>query len=279
MSRCALNASNTLNRLLTKNGVTKTVCNMREFLFVKKINIEFGSTIVIITVSSRAVVKELLPLDFLGLRKPSTGGLPPAMVVFEEPVVKVSVRLKGLFSLVVASGNIALLFEVFGTNLGNVHINKVSVVSVHLEELVFRVKSSSLDVVAHVDVLVGKDNVGLVDGVSRGTEISNSLVGFLLVLVNGKEKVLAGDDLIVSLSNEFLLIDLLLEFNLFHFLCHNSVDLGFYFLKMAIVCFVNFHRSKYSFFRADSNHFGLVSGVGIDEHLLFGCFHVRVIND
>jgi len=133
MSRGALNTSNTFNRLLTKDRVTKTVGNVGEFFFVKKINIEFGSTIVVITVSSGAVVEEFLPFDFLGLREPSTGGLPPAMVVFKESVVEVSIRLKSLFGLVVASGYIALLFEVFGTNLGNMHINKVGVVSVHLE--------------------------------------------------------------------------------------------------------------------------------------------------
>jgi len=128
-------------------------------------------------------------------------------------------------------------------------------------------------------VLVGEDYVGFVDRVSRGTKVSNSFVGLLLVLVNGKEEVLAGDYFIVGFSNEFFLVDLLLEFNLFHFLSNNSVDLGFDFLEVAMICFANFHRSKCSLFSADSNHFSLMSSVGIDDYLLFSCFHVRVINN
>jgi hypothetical protein len=112
------------------------------------------------------------------------------MVELEEAVVKMGVLVEGLFGLVVASGDVALGVEVFGADLGDVHINEVSVVAIHLEEFVLSVETIGVNVVADVNVLVGQDVLGLVGWVSGGAHTGDVHVGFFLVLVNSEVEVL-----------------------------------------------------------------------------------------
>ena len=56
-------------------------------------------------------------------------------------------------NLVVLSGNVALLLKVLGTNLGDVHINHVGVMTVEFHHLVW-VLAIDVDVVIWADVLV-----------------------------------------------------------------------------------------------------------------------------
>lgn len=87
MSRCSLNAENALNWLFTENGVAKSISNMGELLFLSPLNIEFGSLIMIVMMSMRAVLKSLFMIDLLSLREPCAGGFSPSVIEIEELVI------------------------------------------------------------------------------------------------------------------------------------------------------------------------------------------------
>jgi hypothetical protein len=66
---------------------------MRELLLLSPFNIELSALIVIIVMSVRTVGKSFLMVNFLGLREPSAGGLPPSVVEIEEHVVKLHISV------------------------------------------------------------------------------------------------------------------------------------------------------------------------------------------
>ena len=91
MSGGALNAKNLLDRLLSQDGISETVGDMRELLLLSPLDIELRALIVIVMVRMWAVGQRLLMVKFLGLREPGTGRLPPSVVKVEEHVVQVLV--------------------------------------------------------------------------------------------------------------------------------------------------------------------------------------------
>lgn len=60
---------------------------MGELLLLSPLDIELGTLIMIVVVSMRAVGQGLLVINFLGLREPGAGRLPPSVVEVEEQVV------------------------------------------------------------------------------------------------------------------------------------------------------------------------------------------------
>ena len=75
------------------------------------------------------------------------------MVVLEEAVVQMSISLHSVLNLIKALWNIAFRVKVFGSNLGNVEVNQVAVVTVQFKELV-ALKTGSIDIVLNVNMLV-----------------------------------------------------------------------------------------------------------------------------
>lgn len=76
------------------------------------------------------------------------------MVVLKELVIEVVLHLVFRVSNLVISGrDVALLFKVLRTNLGDVEVNHVAVVSVDVLELLFS-QFSSVEMVLHGDVLM-----------------------------------------------------------------------------------------------------------------------------
>ncbi len=67
MGRCALKTKYTLNWLFAKDGITKTVSNMWEFLLLSPLNIMLSALIMIVVMGLRSVLKSFLKVDFLSL--------------------------------------------------------------------------------------------------------------------------------------------------------------------------------------------------------------------
>jgi hypothetical protein len=91
MSGGALNAKNLLDRLLSQDGISETVGDMRELLLLSPLDIELRALIVIVMVRMWAVGQRLLMVELLGLREPGAGRLSPSVVKVEEHVVQVLV--------------------------------------------------------------------------------------------------------------------------------------------------------------------------------------------
>ena len=76
------------------------------------------------------------------------------MVVLKELVIEVVLHLVFRVSNLVISGrDVALLFKVLRTNLGDVEVNHVAVVSVDVLELLFS-QFSNVEMLLHGDVLM-----------------------------------------------------------------------------------------------------------------------------
>lgn len=114
--------------------MSKSCCNMREFLVFSPVNISIETFIVVIMGRCRLVLKSLLPSN-LDIQK-LPGGLSPSMVVLKEHVVQVVVTRKASSSLIEVRWDVADLVDDTRSNLCNVHIDKEGIVSVDLEELV-----------------------------------------------------------------------------------------------------------------------------------------------
>jgi hypothetical protein len=148
MSWCSFNANDALNGVLTEHGVAEAGGDVRELLVIAPLNFPLITSVVIVVARSGSVLKSLLEVDLLGLREPRAGGLSPSVVELEVDVVQMSVGALTVSDLVVFGRDVALLVEVLGADLGDVHIDEVVVVAVDLNHLV-------LVVAIHVDVVVG----------------------------------------------------------------------------------------------------------------------------
>ncbi len=126
---------------------------MRELLVISPFNLPFVTSVVIVMSCSSSVLKSLFEVNLLSLREPSASGLSPSMIELKVDVVQMAVRAFTVGDLVVLSGNVALFLKVLGTNLGDVHINHVGVVTVEFHHLVW-VLTIDIDVVIWADVLV-----------------------------------------------------------------------------------------------------------------------------
>lgn len=67
MSRGTLNTDDTLNGLLTKDGVAETVSDVGKLLCIRHLYLPVVSTIMIIVIGNWTILEEFLVPDFLGL--------------------------------------------------------------------------------------------------------------------------------------------------------------------------------------------------------------------
>lgn len=156
VSRSALNTENALNRLLLQNWVAETVGNVGELLIIGPLDVVFGALVVVVVGGRGAVLELLLEVELHGLREPGACGLPPAVVVLEESVVKVGVELLCALNLVETFGHVRHVLEAFGTDLGNVQVHHECIVAVQLPFLVGG-QARCVKVASLGDVLVGQD--------------------------------------------------------------------------------------------------------------------------
>lgn len=80
------------------------------------------------------------------------------MIKLKVDVVQMVVGFLTMGHLIVLRRDIALLLEVLGTHLSDMHVNEVGVVAINLKQL-FLVAAIDVDVVGGADVLVRQDNL------------------------------------------------------------------------------------------------------------------------
>ena len=223
MSRCSFDTENTLDRLFSEDWVSKTGGDVGELLIITPFNFPFVSLIVIVVASGCSALERLLEVDLLGLREPGAGGLSPSVVEIEVDVVKVIVAGLAVGNLIMLGRDIALVDKILRSDLGDVHINKVSVVAVDLHHLIF-VVAVNIDVVIGANVLVRQDDSWLSELVAGGVHVAQMEVALFLVLVDLEEEVLFSDDLVIGALSKLLSRYLVLELNETNFLLDNLVD-------------------------------------------------------
>jgi hypothetical protein len=90
---------------------------------------------VIVVVGLRSVLQSLQVVKLLSLREPGSGGLSPSVVEFKEHVVQMLVLASYRFYLVELRRNVAKFVKVLRSDLADVKINQVAVVTVNLVKL------------------------------------------------------------------------------------------------------------------------------------------------
>jgi len=132
------------------------------------------------------------------------------VVVFEEAIVQVGVEGLSTLDLVETFGDVTLVLEVFGSDLGNVKINQEGVVTVKLP-LFVAFETSGIDEAFRANVLVRDNVLWLSEPIAGGLDIGDRQVTVALSLVNLEEEVLLGDNFVVGSDLKCFLIKLILE--------------------------------------------------------------------
>lgn len=145
------------------------------------------------------------------------------MVELEVDVVQMAMRLLAMGDLIVLGRDVALLIEILGAHLSDVHIDQVGIVAVDFDHLVLIV-AINVDVVRRADMVVWQDNLRVSVLVSRGIHVPDLQILVLFVFVDAEVEVLLRDDLIVGALGKILRVDIVLELNKTDLLVHNSVD-------------------------------------------------------
>ena len=119
------------------------------------------------------------------------------MIVLEEAVVEMNIGFHRQLYLVKALWNITFRVQIFGPNLSDMKVNQVAVVTVKLKQFI-TLKTSCVDIVLDINVLVGQDVVRLSVFVTWSVDVVNFEICALLGLVYGEVKVLTRDNFLVG---------------------------------------------------------------------------------
>ena len=196
---------------------------MRELLVIPPFNFPFVTSIVIIVARCWPIIKHLLVVDFLGLRVPHAIWLPPSVIELKVHVVQMVIDFLLMSNLVQVAWDVALLIKVLGTDLSDVHVNHVSIVTVNLHHLVL-VIAIDIDVVARRNVLMWQDAAWLSELVAGSLHVPDLQVTALLLLIDLEEEVFFSDDLLIGVLRKLLTRDLVLKFNKTNLLLNNFID-------------------------------------------------------
>ena len=196
---------------------------MRELLVIPPFNFPFVTSIVIVVARCWPIIKHLLVVDLLGLRVPHAIWLPPSVIELKVHVVQMVIDFLLMSDLVQVAWDVVLLIKVLRTDLSDVHVNHVSIVTVNLHHLVL-VIAIDIDVVARRNVLMWQDAAWLSELVAGSLHVPDLQVTALLLLIDLEEEVLLGDDLLVGVLCKLLARDLVLELNKTNLLLNNFID-------------------------------------------------------
>ena len=124
--------------------------------------------------------------------------------------------------------HVALFLNDAGTDLSDMHVDHETIVSVDFEKLIVS-EILGIKEVLDIHMLVWQNNVRVSVLVSRSLQVEHAEVFVLLVLVNTKEEVALGGNLLESVTFEGLLLfsrKLVLETGQLNFLLDELVDTG-----------------------------------------------------
>ena len=162
---------------------------MRELLVISPFNFPFVTSIVIIVARCWPILKRLLVVDFLSLGVPHAVWLSPSVIELKVHVVQMVIDSLLMSNLVQVAWDVALLIKVLRTDLSNMHVNHVSIVTVNLHHLVL-VIAIDIDVVARRNVLMWQDAAWLSELVAGSFHVPDLQVTALLLLINFEEEIL-----------------------------------------------------------------------------------------
>lgn len=223
MGGCSFDSKDALDGLFTEDCVAEASGYVRELLVISPFDLPFVTSIVIIVARCWPILKRLLVVDLLSLGVPHAVWLPPSVIELKVHVVQMVVDFLLVSYLVQVAGDVALLVEVLGSDLCDVHVDQISIVTVNLHHLVL-VIAIDINVVARRNVLMSQDDAWLSELVTRGIHVPNLHVTALLLLINLKEEVLFGYDLLISALSKLLTIMLVLELDETNLLLNNFID-------------------------------------------------------
>ena len=223
MSWGSLNTQNALYWLFSQDGVAKPVSHMWELLVVTPLDFVRATLVVIVVTSRWSILELFLVVELLCLGEPGPGWLSPPVVVLKVDVFELWIALCGVLELVEFLRDVALGIEVVWSDLRDVHINQVRVVRVNVQHLVLIV-AVDVDGVLHIEDLMWQDDLWVAVLVSGGLEVVKLQIPLILLLVDLEEEVFPRDDLVVGLSGESLLRNLVLELDSLDLLLNDLVD-------------------------------------------------------
>ena len=223
MRGCSFDSKDALNGLFTEDGVAKACCYVRELLVISPFDFPFVTSIVIVVACCWPIIKHLLVVDLLGLGVPHAIWLPPSVIELKVDVVQMVIDSLLMSNLVQMAWDVALLIKVLGSDLSDVHIDHVGIVTVNLHHLVL-VIAINIDVVVRRNVLMWQDAAWLSVLVAGSLHVPYLQVTALLLLIDLEEEVLLGDDLLVGVLCKLLTRDLVLELNKTNLLLNNFID-------------------------------------------------------
>jgi len=133
----SFNAQNSLDRFLPKDRVPKPVGYVGEFLVLSPLNIVLATLVMVVVMRGRPVLQCFEMVNLLSLREPSPCGFPPSVVELKEHVVEMLVLVIRRLKLVEMGRDVAHFIKVLGSDLADMQIYQVTVVSIDFEELFF----------------------------------------------------------------------------------------------------------------------------------------------
>jgi hypothetical protein len=205
VSGCTLETEDLFNGLLSHNGISQAIGYVRELLLLSPLYVPLKALIVIVVMSVLSIGEGLLVVDLLSLGEPGASGLPPSVVEIEEHVVKLHISVTDWFDLIEVRRNVADFTEVLWSNLTDVKIDHMAVVSINLSDLVLG-KILCVEPVLDVHVLVRKNNWRVAVMVARGLGVKDLEVLRNFVLINLEEEVRLGLDFTVNVWSKALLL-------------------------------------------------------------------------
>ena len=103
--------------------MSKASGHVRELLVISPFDLPFVASIVIVVTRCWPVFKTLLVVDFLSLRIPHAVWLSPSVIELKVHVVQMVVDFLLVSNLVQVAGDVALLVEVLGSDLCDMHVD------------------------------------------------------------------------------------------------------------------------------------------------------------
>lgn len=157
MSRCSFNSKDSFDWLFSEDGVSESVSHVGELLLVGPLDVVLASLIMVVVISGGSVLESLKMIELLSLGEPGPGGLSPSVIELKEHVVQVLVPISGGLDLVVVRRDVADFVQVLRSDLADVQIDQVTVVSIDLGELLL-VEVLGIEESLHMHVLVRKND-------------------------------------------------------------------------------------------------------------------------
>ena len=156
VSWSSLKTDDLFDWLFSQHWETESSSDVREFLIFSPLDVIFGTFIVVVMIGSWPVCQSLLPSK-LNIQELS-GGLSPSVVVLEEHVVQMEWVTESWRNMVHVWWDIADFLDNTWSDLGDMHIDEKTVVSINLDKL-FLAQIFGIHIILNITMLMWQDNI------------------------------------------------------------------------------------------------------------------------